>query len=744
MLPGSDRWAIALLRPGAHPVAAFEQALAQATADVRLVIAVDQFEELFTACRDEAERAAFADALVAAVRDPRRRALVLIALRADFYGRCASYPELWRMLGANHIPVGPMRRDELRRAIVMPAQRAGLRVDDALVDALVADVQGEPGALPLLSTALLELWQERDGQRLAYPAYDRAGGVQGAVARLAERVYAELDPGEQARARAILVRLAGVGEGGVAVRRRAAARRARARGTRQARRRPARDRQRRGGGGRARGAAARVAAAARAGSRRTPRAGACITTSASPRANGTRAAATPASSTAAPGSPPPLTGRPRTTRSSTRSSARSWTRAAPRAGAPSAACVRCSRASPACSCSRSSPGSSRSSSAAPPARRRPPPTPSGWGRARSAENDLDRSLLLARQGVALDDSSQTRGNLLAALNKSPAAVGVLRGAGEGFTGLALSPDGRTLAAGDSAGSLFLFDTRTRRRVRAPSVHAGEWPIGMLAFSPDGRRLAIAHDTYDGEVVTVMDTRTRRLGRELRLYDYDRRVTGLSLEGTRSTWRAARGDRDDVRRPVAERLDTRSGRRILGPVTLGRSQSSPLLDTSDGRRVLTAADAQLVVRDADDAEVGRARRPGPHTGSVIALSPNDRTVALGGHDGSVRFLDLRSGRQRTASGRHSGPVTAARFTPDGRSLVTASEDGAAILWDVGAGAASETLQGHANGITALQISADGRTLYTAGVDGAIFIWDLAGTQRLGRPIDTGAPNGRSPR
>ena len=156
-------------------------------------------------------------------------------------------------------------------------------------------------------------------------------------------------------------------------------------------------------------------------------------------------------------------------------------------------------------------------------------------------------------------------------------------------------------------------------------------------------------------------------------------------------------------------------------------------------MLTATDGQLVVRDTGTLKPVARVAAGTLHGSVIALSPNDRTVALGGRDGSVRFLDLRSGRQRTASGRHSGPVTAARFTPDGRSLVTASEDGAAILWDVGAGAASETLQGHANGITALQISPDGRTLYTAGVDGAIFIWDLAGTRRLGRPIDAGAPN-----
>src|SRR4051794_26384455 len=220
VLPGSDGWAIALMRPGDHPLRALEQAVAAAPPQGRLVIAVDQFEELFTACPDEAERAAFAAALVGAVRDPRRRALVLIALRADFYGRCAAYPELWRMLGANHVPVGPMRRDELRRAIISPARRAGLQVDEALVDALVADVHGEPGALPLLSTALLELWQERDGPRLSFPVYDRSGGVRGAVGRLAERVYGRLGEDERPCARAVLVRLAGIGDGGVAVRRR--------------------------------------------------------------------------------------------------------------------------------------------------------------------------------------------------------------------------------------------------------------------------------------------------------------------------------------------------------------------------------------------------------------------------------------------------------------------------------------------------------------------------------------------
>ena len=118
---------------------------------------------------------------------------MLVAVRADFYGHCAAYPELWRLLGANHVLVGPMRRDELRRAIELPARRAGLRVEPELADALVADVAGEPGALPLLSSSLLELWQRRDGHRLRLDAYDQAGGVRGAVARLAERAYERLD-----------------------------------------------------------------------------------------------------------------------------------------------------------------------------------------------------------------------------------------------------------------------------------------------------------------------------------------------------------------------------------------------------------------------------------------------------------------------------------------------------------------------------------------------------------------------
>ena len=179
-LPGSGGWRQVLLRPGTHPRAELGraldgerlgEALGQLSSGERLVVAVDQLEELFTVCEHEEERAAFLEQLAAAARDPERRALVVVSLRADFYGRFASYPRFAGPLSRSHVLVGPMDRDELARAIEQPAARAGLELEPGLVDALVSDVAGEPGGLPLLSTTLLELWRARDGRTLRYASY---------------------------------------------------------------------------------------------------------------------------------------------------------------------------------------------------------------------------------------------------------------------------------------------------------------------------------------------------------------------------------------------------------------------------------------------------------------------------------------------------------------------------------------------------------------------------------------------
>jgi WD40 repeat protein len=228
VLPRSAEWRQILFRPGGHPCGelmralggeGLDSALARLAPDERIVVAVDQLEELFTACEGEQERAAFLEQLASAALDRDRRALILCSLRADFYGRLVSYPAFAQLLKSSHALVGPMDSDELARAIEEPASRAGLEVERPLVEALVSDVAGEPGGLPLLSTMLLELWQTRDRRTLRYESYRTSGGVRGAVARLAERAFVGLDESGRRVARNVMLRLVSGDDAAVARRR---------------------------------------------------------------------------------------------------------------------------------------------------------------------------------------------------------------------------------------------------------------------------------------------------------------------------------------------------------------------------------------------------------------------------------------------------------------------------------------------------------------------------------------------
>ena len=137
---------------------------------------------------------------------------IVVALRADFYGRCADYPRLAAALAEHQHLLGPMRIDELRRAIEGPARTAGLRFEAGLVDAMLADVEGEPGALPLLSHALYESWARRDGRVLTRAGYRAAGGVRGAIAHTAEEVFLGCSEQEQELMRRMFLRLTELGE----------------------------------------------------------------------------------------------------------------------------------------------------------------------------------------------------------------------------------------------------------------------------------------------------------------------------------------------------------------------------------------------------------------------------------------------------------------------------------------------------------------------------------------------------
>ena len=345
-----------------------------------------------------------------------------------------------------------------------------------------------PGALPLLSTALLELWQQRDGRGLRLAAYERTRRRPAARSRAwpRTRTRASTPPQQQGRA-PLMLRLAGERRrrrGRAAPRRRwpsSTDERRRRRRSRAAPRAPA-DRRR---GRRSRSRTRRSCASGRGcadGSRRTPRAPAAAPPP-TPPATGRPTAATRPSSTAARGWRRRSTGPPRTSRARRHrvrvprpQPARERARAAPRCDR------RCGRLAALAGRRRRSWPARRARSARPGPRagdaRR---TPSASAPRRWPSDEPDRALLLARQGVALSDSAQTRGNLLTALLRSPAPIGVMHGEGAALKSLALSPDGRTLAILDA-------DRRVAARRRAHPPQPGRAADGRASsFEQQGPR-----------------------------------------------------------------------------------------------------------------------------------------------------------------------------------------------------------------------------------------------------------------
>jgi len=182
----------------------------------RMLLIVDQFEELFTQCGDEAQRRAYITALRAAATagprpDQSPAALVVLGVRADYEARCADYPELVGPVQDRYL-VTAMAERQLRMAITEPAKKAGLSVDGDLVEVLVAEMRGGRGVfgagmLPLLSYALDQAWRNRTGVTLTLADYERTGGIEGAVAGSAQRVYDQLTAAQQAAARQVFTRL---------------------------------------------------------------------------------------------------------------------------------------------------------------------------------------------------------------------------------------------------------------------------------------------------------------------------------------------------------------------------------------------------------------------------------------------------------------------------------------------------------------------------------------------------------
>jgi WD40 repeat protein/serine/threonine protein kinase len=199
--------------------------LVQTAADIlppgaELLLAIDQFEELYAGDVDQEEQDAFLDSLSAAVMDSESRVRVLIILRADFFDRPLLHPRFSQLIQKRTEVVVPFTVEELTATIEQPLRRIAVSLEDGLTHVLVADVKAQPGALPLLQYALTELFEHRQERILTHAAYEEIGGVTGAVIHRAEAIYISLPLVVQAVARQMFLRLIVIGDQGEAMRRR--------------------------------------------------------------------------------------------------------------------------------------------------------------------------------------------------------------------------------------------------------------------------------------------------------------------------------------------------------------------------------------------------------------------------------------------------------------------------------------------------------------------------------------------
>jgi WD40 repeat protein/DNA-binding SARP family transcriptional activator len=685
-LPGSQRWRQLLLTPGDRPAEALDRALADLPSQGRTLLVVDQLEELFTLAV-AGQRQAFVDQLVEALRSPYTDVVAVVTLRSDYYGHCADYPDLAKLVQATTVLVGAMRPAELGRAIQVPAELAGLEVEEGVTEAILADTGDQPGALPLVSTALLALWEHRAGRRLTLAGYAQTGGVRGAVARLADGVYDGFDPHQQAIARAILLRLTEPGEGGDDVRRRA--RRSelgddeattKVLSTLVARRLLIADEQ-------------TVEVAHEALLREWPRlrgwleedregrrlhrqlteaAGQWVAHDRDPEQlyRGARLAA---ALDWARGHDPDLNlndSERAFLAASTRQHERQLRRARRTTAVLASLLVVVLVAGALALVQRSTARRNQVIAAA-----------RGLAAQATARtgSQSDLAFLLAVEASRSQESVETRGGLLTVLGQSSRLTGFKQDFGNDLYAFGLAADGSTVAAGSRDGTLRFGDLGAGTP-RTPPIKAHGGLFG-LTFSRDGRWLVTA-----GE------------------------------DGRARLWNVARPA------PVGNPFKHQDAVRAAG--------FSP-----DGKRLYTLSDGGLRAWAVPAGTPIMTPRfsLGEVPPASLAVSPDGRQLAVGTAWGPVWLLDTKTGRRRYTLTSGVGRVNAVAFSPDGTLLATGSGEGDVYLWDPASGRQrGRPIAGHDDVVSTLGFSPDGRMLASGGIDGKVLLRDVGSGERTVGP------------
>ena len=512
-LPGAGAWATHIIVPGSDPLAALAVIEELDEPGARLLV-VDQFEEAFASPAGTLDR--FCGQLLDLAGDPDLDVHVVLVIRSDEYTKLASIQALTDVVTSSQLMVGPPSDDEIRRIVIEPARRTGVAVEPALVDLVTHDVGGYEAALPLVSAALAEVWERRDGNLLRAERYTEIGGVATAVERLGEQAVVRAGESHIAGMRRILLMLADVTDDGVWTRRRVPVEELPAD--------PA-------------ALAALVDARLVVRNDQTveithevvfrtwPRLARWLELArtdlvlerdlrAAARGWDTdgrtddslyRGARLHAVLEWEADNPLELNALEREFVTSSRDASQYEATRARRTNRRlrsllAAVAVLLVAAVAGGSLAVIQRGEARDAETAQLAQR--------LGAQALTENYLDLSLLLARQAVAIEDTPQTRGALLAALARAPAALGIMHvGDNARLDSAALSPDGKTLAVLDFYNKIVFFDALTYARIGEP-LFAPEF-LRSLAYSPDGATLAYAGESDGGSFVRLIDPRTRR-------------------------------------------------------------------------------------------------------------------------------------------------------------------------------------------------------------------------------------------
>ena len=788
-VPGSPSWPVISLTVTARPLtdlaaglaslagedpASIRQALADAPGEAhllireimlaaaqrgaeRLVLIIDQFEQVFTAEGPDGrlERTAFIDAVCAAATRPAGTpgeppARVVIAVRGDYWDRCTAYPQLVRAMERDQLVVGPMPEAGLHRAITGPAEASGLRVDGALIGTIVADVDvadaGPGGAvLPMLCQALMLTWQQREGDRLTGEGYDGAGGVARAVEVSAEAVYAGLPEDRQAIARDVFRRMTAVGHDGRPVRR------------------PVTRAELCAGYPKNQWAVIGAVYDAFAGNRLVmPGADTAeithdVVLQAWPRLRdwlaedqaslilygqlaedatrwrqngkdsprlyrGVQLAAVREATrvwAADPGRYPALTtAEADFLRASGRSATRGRWGHRTLAGALVLLLVAAlAGAGLAVRSARNSATQQRTANA----------SDQLAAQSTALETaDPVTAALLAGAAWRIAPTAQARYSLLQSLAQP--VRGILAAQPGVVTTVAYSPDGKTLAAGYQDGTIRLWDVASHRLVSTASWGGA---VLTLRFTGGGKTLEVA----DPAAVGVWDLRNEaKITAEPLPGVTGGRCVAFSPDGTTL---ATGGDDGNVRL-----WDVATRQEIGAPMSSDLKPVEAVAFSPDGTTVAAASsDGTTQLWDAaTQLEAGATMVTGSAAVNALTFAPDGKFLVTGGDDGNVRLWDVATESQAGVTMATGAPVAALAFSAGGTTLATAETDGPTELWafatqqQTGAALAAQG----SGSASALAFSPSANALAAGDGNGTVELWNPAGFHQSSAPITIGTP------